>query len=100
MKVKKIPERFSIQFDSTNPEHERVIEILSEKGRNISRYIADAIIAYEAKNNSSIENTVTEVVARMLNLNKNINETVKQNDTPENDFDFDEISEDLDGFRI
>lgn len=49
MNTKKTPERFSIRFDSKIPQHQRVIEILSQKGRNTARYIADAIIAYEEK---------------------------------------------------
>ena len=55
MNVKKTPERFSIRFDSKLPEHQRVIEILSKKGRNTARYIADAIIAYEEKDKEVLE---------------------------------------------
>lgn len=99
MKAKKSPERFSIRFDSSIPDHKRVIEILSEKGRNIARYIAEAIIAYESKNSDSIENTVTEVVAKILNMNKTEQEISEQDDTLSSDFDFDEISEDLEGFK-
>ena len=65
MKNKKSPERFSIRFDSSIPEHQKVIEILSNKGRNAARYIADAIIAYENCNKNSLETTVTEVVNKM-----------------------------------
>lgn len=67
MKSKKSPERFSIRFDSSIPEHQRVIEILSQKGRNAARYIADAVIAYES-NKGSLEATVTEVVNKILGL--------------------------------
>ena len=69
MKNKKSPERFSIRFDSTIPEHQRVIEILAGKGRNAARYIADAVIAYENRNKNSLESTVTEVVNKILGLN-------------------------------
>ena len=69
MKNKKSPERFSIRFDSSIPEHQKVIEILSNKGRNAARYIADAIIAYENCNKNSLETTVTEVVNKILGLN-------------------------------
>ena len=46
MKDKKNPQRFSIQFDQSIPEHRAVIEILLSKGRFTSRYIADAILFY------------------------------------------------------
>ena len=69
MKSKKSPERFSIRFDSSIPEHQRVIEILSNKGRNAAKYIADAVIAYENCNKNSLESTVTEVVNKILGLN-------------------------------
>lgn len=99
MTAKKTPERFSIRFDSKIPEHQRVIEILSQKGRNTARYIADAIIAYEEKDKNVIESTVTEVVTKMLGLNKLNQEIIVNPDMPEDDFDFDEISEDLAGFK-
>jgi len=99
MKLKKTPERFSIRFDSTIPEHQQVIEILSRKGRNASRYIADAIIAYEAKSTDSIENTITEVVTKILTKNNLNNETPMQEDISADSFDFDEISADLEAFK-
>ena len=97
MNDKKTPERFSIRFDSRIPEHQRVIEILSKKGRNTARYIADAIIAYEDKD--VIENTVTEVVTKMLGLNKLSQEIQVKPDVSNDDFDFDEVSADLAGFK-
>ena len=100
MSEKKSPERFSIRFDSNNPEHQRVIEILSQKGRNAARYIADAIIAYEDKDKNSIKTTVTEVVTKMLGLNK-LSQEIQINPTDMSDdtFDFDEIADDLAGFK-
>lgn len=100
MSEKKSPERFSIRFDSNNPEHQKVIEILSQKGRNAARYIADAIIAYEDKDKNSIETTVTEVVTKMLGLNK-LSQEIQANpaDLSDDSFDFDEISADLAGFK-
>ena len=99
MNAKKTPERFSIRFDSKIPEHQRVIEILSKKGRNTARYIADAIIAYEEKDKDVIENTVTEVVTKMLGLNK-LNQEIQVNpNVSEDELDFNEISADLAGFR-
>lgn len=99
MNAKKTPERFSIRFDSKIPEHQRVIEILSKKGRNTARYIADAIIAYEEKDKEVIENTVTEVVTKMLGLNKLSQEIQVKPDVSDDDFDFDEVSADLAGFK-
>ena len=99
MNVKKTPERFSIRFDSKLPEHQRVIEILSKKGRNTARYIADAIIAYEEKDKEVLENTVTEVVTKMLGLNKLSQEIRVKPDISDDDFDFDEVSADLAGFK-
>ncbi|MBQ7974381.1 MAG: hypothetical protein IJ300_01660 [Clostridia bacterium] len=99
MNAKKTPERFSIRFDSKIPEHQRVIEILSKKGRNTARYIADAIIAYEEKDKDVIENTVTEVVTKMLGLNKLSQEIQVNPNVSEDELDFNEISADLAGFR-
>lgn len=99
MNTKKTPERFSIRFDSKIPEHQRVIEILSKKGRNTARYIADAIIAYEEKDKDVIENTVTEVVTKMLGLNKLSQEIQVNPNVSEDELDFNEISADLAGFR-
>ena len=99
MNVKKTPERFSIRFDSKLPEHQRVIEILSKKGRNTARYIADAIIAYEEKDKEVLENTVTEVVTKMLGLNKLSQEIRVKPDISDDDFDLDEVSADLAGFK-
>ena len=99
MNAKKTPERFSIRFDSKIPEHQRVIEILSKKGRNTARYIADAIIAYEEKDKDVIENTVTEVVTKMLGLNKLSQEIQVNPNVSEDELDFNEISTDLAGFR-
>ena len=99
MNGKKTPERFSIIFDSRIPEHQKVIEILSKKGRNTARYIADAIISYEEKDKDVIENTVTEVVTKMLGLNK-LNQEIHINpDVSDDDFDFGEVSADLAGFK-
>ena len=75
------------------------IEILSKKGRNTARYIADAIIAYEEKDKDVIENTVTEVVTKMLGLNKLSQEIQVNPNVSEDELDFNEISADLAGFR-
>ena len=98
MKNKKSPERFSIRFDSSIPEHQRVIAILSNKGRNAARYIADAVIAYENCNKNSLESTVTEVVNKILGLNA-VKSNAPVNTDPNEAFNFDDISDDLAGFK-
>lgn len=98
MKDKKTPERFSIRFDSSNPQHRQVIEILSQKGRNAARYIADAVIAYEAGKEDSLENTVTEVVTKILGL-KNLSSEPIISSEEDNSFDYNEIADDLAGFK-
>ena len=99
MKNKKSPERFSIRFDSSIPEHQRVIAILSNKGRNAARYIADAVIAYENCNKNSLESTVTEVVNKILGLNALEHDTVSKSYEPGGTFNFDDIADDLAGFK-
>ena len=98
MKDKKLPERFSIRFDTSIPEHRQVIEILAKKGRNTARYIADAIIAYES-NKNSLEATVTEVVNKMLGLNALEHDTISKTDEPGDTFSFNDIADDLAGFK-
>lgn len=98
MKNKKSPERFSIRFDSSIPEHQRVIAILSNKGRNVARYIADAVIAYENCNKNSLESTVTEVVNKILGLNA-FRSNAPVNTDPNEAFNFDDIADDLAGFK-
>ena len=98
MKNKKSPERFSIRFDSSIPEHQRVIAILSNKGRNAARYIADAVIAYESCNKNSLESTVTEVVNKILGLNA-VRSNAPVNTDLNEAFNFDDIADDLAGFK-
>lgn len=98
MKNKKSPERFSIRFDSSIPEHQRVIAILSNKGRNAARYIADAVIAYENCNKNSLESTVTKVVNKILGLNV-VRSNAPVNTDPNEAFNFDDIADDLAGFK-
>ena len=99
MKDKKLPERFSIRFDTSIPEHRQVIEILAKKGRNTARYIADAVIAYE-NNKNSLETTITEMVTKILGLNNiHVEDAISASDIPVSDFDFNEVISDLDGFK-
>ena len=98
MKDKKLPERFSIRFDSSIPEHRHVIEVLSKKGRNTARYIADAVIAYES-NKNSLEATVIEVVNKMLGLNALEHDIISKTDEPGDTFSFNDIADDLAVFK-
>ena len=99
MKSKKTPERFSIRFDASDPNHKKVINILIQKGRKASRYIVDAVLAYESKSDSSLESTVTEVVNKILSSGKFDNDSSSQDKGFDEPFDFDEILEDLEKFK-
>lgn len=69
--------------------------ILSSKGRNTARYIADAVLAYESSLTDRIETAVTKALNNVLHQGslklENRNET--------EDFEFDEIADVLDDFR-
>lgn len=99
MKSKKTPERFSIRFDASDPNHKKVINILIKKGRKASKYIVDAILAYESQSDSSLESTVTEVVNKILNSGKLNSNSFSQEEVFDEPFDFDEILEDLEKFK-
>ena len=99
MKDKKNPQRFSIQFDQSIPEHRAVIEMLLSKGRFASRYIADAILFYENSKSDSLESTVAQVVTKMLGLNNLPSELNLKSESSDNSFDFEEIADDLDCFK-
>ena len=98
MSEKKSPERFSIRFDSNNPEHQRVIEILSKKGRNTARYIADAILCYEKSKQGNFGISFSDVV-KVLEMNSGSSETHTNTELVEESLDFDEIADDLAGFK-
>ncbi len=101
MKDKKNPQRFSIQFDPSIPEHRAVIEILLNKGRFASRYIAEAVLFYENSKSDSLESTVTHIVSKILGLNT-IPPTILEpkNNMPSNNvIDFNEIADALEGFK-
>ncbi len=102
MKDKKNPQRFSIQFDPSIPEHRKVIEILLTKDRYASRYIAEAVLFYENSKSDSLENTVTQVVSKMLGLNAV--QSTKENPQPHDSengitINFQDIAADLEGFK-
>lgn len=105
MKCKKNPQRFSIQFDQSIPEHNTVIEILIKKGRFASRYIADAILFYENNKNDSLEGTVTQIVSKMLGLTAVVSPGVSEQTEPlspnetVNAIDYKDVAMDLEGFK-
>ncbi|MBE5040540.1 hypothetical protein [Ructibacterium gallinarum] len=94
---KKNPSRFSIQFDLNNPEHKKVIEILSAKGRNKAQYIADAILCFES-NSRNLEETVTEIVTKLLGISPESGNPAPQPERS-NDFDFSDVADALSGFK-
>lgn len=98
MHEKKNPSRFSIQFDLNNPEHKRVIEVLSGKGRNKAQYIADAVLYFES-NSRSLEGTVTEIVTKILGVSPELNRPVPQAEKSDADFDFSDVADVLSGFK-
>ncbi len=100
MKDKKNPQRFSIQFDQSIPEHRAVIEILLNKGRFASRYIAEAVLFYENSKSDSLEATVTKVVSKMLGLNA-IPPTIPKDNAHDdyNTINFEDIEMDLEAFK-
>ena len=98
MNTKKSPERFSIRFNLSNPDHLEAVNILSGKGRNAANYIADAILYYEKNRQGNIGIDISNIL-KMLNTNPtqiNANPIVQAAEDP---FDFDEISADLAGFK-
>lgn len=93
---KKNPARFNIQFDSSIEEHKEVIRILSSKGRNTARYIADAVLAYESSITDKIESAVINAFNTILEQGSL---TLQKPSDKREDFEFEDIAEALDGFR-
>lgn len=99
MTNKKTPERFCIRFNLSNPEHLEVVNILSNKGRNAASYIADAILCYEKSKQGSFGISFSDVV-KVLEMNSGSSESTHTNtELVEESVDFDEIADDLAGFK-
>ena len=98
MTNKKTPERFCIRFNLSNPEHLEVVNILSSKGRNAAYYIADAILCYEKSKQGNFSLSVSDVV-KVLEMNAGSTETHTNTEMIEESVDFDEIIDDLAGFK-
>ena len=47
MKEKKEKYRFTIQFNSSDPRHQQVADILNRQGRHIAQYLVNAVHIYE-----------------------------------------------------
>ena len=98
MTNKKTPERFCIRFNLSNPEHLEVVNILSSKGRNAASYIADAILCYEKSKQSNFGISFSDVV-RVLEMNSTPSETHTNTELVDESLDFDDIADDLEGFK-
>lgn len=96
---KKNPSRFSIQFDTNNPEHGRVIEILTSKGRNKAQYITDAVLFYESNGSKDLRGTVTEIVTEILGITPDLDKNLLESADMDSSFDFADISDALEGFK-
>lgn len=51
MAAKKQPGRFTIQFNSADPQQRQVIELLNEQGRRKAVFLTAAVLSYCGKNN-------------------------------------------------
>ena len=52
--MKKQKFRFTLQFDKNDTEHQKVVEILNEKGKKKSQYIVQAILSYSNNKNTML----------------------------------------------
>ena len=98
-KKKKNPAKFNIQFNIKNPNHKKVIDILTPKGRNTAEYIAEAILYFEKNNASDLRQTITKIVCEIIGSSNEspMNPTV--NNLEKTEVDFDVISEMLAEFK-
>ena len=98
-KQKKNPAKFNIQFDIKNPDHRKVIDILTPKGRNTAEYIAEAILYFEKNHSTDLRQTITEIVSEVLGISADLNLNPPENKSKEDEIDFSEISDALSGFK-
>lgn len=98
-KAKKNPAKFNIQFNTKNPEHRKVIEILTPKGRNTAEYIAEAILYYEKNTKADLRQTVTEIINEVLGETHKATPSLNVSESYQNEIDYDEISDALSGFK-
>ena len=88
---------FCIRFNLSNPEHLEVVNILSSKGRNAASYIADAILCYEKSKQSNFGISFSDVVR--VEMNSTPSETHTNTELVDESLDFDDIADDLEGFK-
>ena len=60
---KKNTERFCIQFNSADPKHLQVIQLLEAQGRRKAQYIAEAVLHYSTCVNSTENNPHNNITA-------------------------------------
>ena len=78
--------RFTLQFDKNDTEHQKVVEILNEKGKKKSQYIVQAILSYSNNKNTMLSKEDLNYIIK--EVSENIKDcsiiNTKQDDESEN----------------
>ena len=84
--MKKQKFRFTLQFDKNDTEHQKVVEILNEKGKKKSQYIVQAILSYSNNKNTMLSKEELNYIIK--EVSENIKDcsiiNTKQDDESEN----------------
>jgi len=84
--MKKQKFRFTLQFDKNDTEHQKVVEILNEKGKKKSQYIVQAILSYSNNKNTMLSKADLNYIIK--EVSENIKDcsiiNTKQDDESEN----------------
>ena len=84
--MKKQKFRFTLQFDKNDTEHQKVVEILNEKGKKKSQYIVQAILSYSNNKNTMLSKEDLNYIIK--DVSENIKDcsiiNTKQDDESEN----------------
>jgi len=84
--MKKQKFRFTLQFDKNDTEHQKVVEILNEKGKRKSQYIVQAILSYSNNKNTMLSKADLNYIIK--EVSENIKDcsiiNTKQDDESEN----------------
>jgi len=84
--MKKQKFRFTLQFDKNDTEHQKVVEILNEKGKKKSQYIVQAILSYSNNKNTMLSKEDLNYIIK--EVSENIKDcsiiNTKQDDESEN----------------
>ena len=84
--MKKQKFRFTLQFDKHDTEHQKVVEILNEKGKKKSQYIVQAILSYSNNKNTMLSKADLNYIIK--EVSENIKDcsiiNTKQDDESEN----------------